>query len=110
PNEAVARAWSWTYRPRITPQPRGRASRLAELRLEPEASQPARFGAQCHGDRMWLDPIDVPRRWSLRRRVERGGDTGPGLIQFGGPPLIRPGSGETRQCGRVGFPLCPTFG
>src|SRR6202790_2584641 len=59
---------------------------------------------------MWLDAKHVPRRWSLRRRVERGGDTGPGLIQFGGPPLIRPGFGEARQCGRVGLPLCLTFG
>src|ERR1700733_12923855 len=59
---------------------------------------------------MRLDPIDVPRRWSLRWRVERGGDTGPVLIQFGGPPLVRPGLGQARQCGWVGLPRCLTLG
>src|ERR1700733_11811806 len=59
---------------------------------------------------MWRDAIDVPRRWSLRRSVERGGDARAGLIQFGGPPLVRPGLGEARQCDRVSLPLCLTFG
>src|SRR5580658_4290357 len=59
---------------------------------------------------MWLDTIDVPRRWTLRRRVERGGDTGPTLIHFGGPPLVRPGLGKTRQCGGVGLPSGLTLG
>src|SRR5580704_19549928 len=59
---------------------------------------------------MWLDAIDVPRGWSLRRRIERGGDTGPGFIEFGGPPLVRPSRGKARQCGRVGLPRCFTLG
>ncbi len=83
---------------------------LAGPRLEPEASQPARLGAQCHGHRMGLDAIDVPRGWSLRRRVERGGDTCLGLIEFGRPPLVRPSPGEARERGRVSLPFCFTFG
>src|ERR1700684_1378375 len=58
---------------------------------------------------MWLDAIDAPRGWSQRRRVERGGDTCPGLIEFGGPPLVRPSPGKARECGRVSFPLCFFF-
>ena len=53
---------------------------------------------------MWLDPIDVPWRWSLRRRVERSGDAGSGLIQLGRPPLVRPGLSKARQGDRVGLP------
>src|ERR1700683_962596 len=78
--------------------------------LEPEASQPARLGAQYYGHRLWLDAKYVPRRLSLRRSVERGGDTGPGLIQVGGAPPIGPRLGEPRQRSRVGLPLCLTFG
>src|ERR1700729_3976245 len=59
---------------------------------------------------MWLDAIDAPRGWSQRRRIERGGDTCPGLIEFGRPPLVRPTPSKARQCGRVGLSLCFTFG
>ena len=64
---------------------RGRERHLAGLKLEPEASQPARLDAQCHGHE-WADAIDVPRRRSLRRRVERGGDTGPVSSSSAGHP------------------------
>jgi hypothetical protein len=77
--------------------------RLTELRLEPEASQSARLSAQRHGHRTRLDAIYVPRRWALRRRVERGGNTGPALIHFGGPPLVCPGLGKAGQRGQVGL-------
>src|ERR1700678_4357806 len=59
---------------------------------------------------MWLDAIDVPRGWSLRRRVERGGDTGPALVEFSGPPLVRPSPDQARQCVRVGLTRGFTFG
>jgi hypothetical protein len=81
---------------------------LAVLRLtgqqasEPETSQAARLCCQGHDRRAWLNAIHVPRRWSLRRCVERGSDAQPALIGFGRPAVVRPRLRNTRQCARLG--------
>src|SRR5260370_27385929 len=65
-------------------------NRLARTASEAEAGQAARVRRQDHGRRARLDAVHVPRRWSLRRRVERGSDARPALIGLHRPAVIRP--------------------
>jgi hypothetical protein len=69
---------------------------------KPEASQAARLRRQGHDRRAWLNAIHVPRRWSLRRRVERGSDALAAVVEFGRPAVVRPRLRNTRQCARLG--------
>src|SRR6266516_1758 len=55
-----------------------------------------------HDRRAWLNAIHVPRRWSLRRCVERGGDARPAVVGFGRPAVVRPRLRNTRHCARLG--------
>src|SRR5436190_4970908 len=71
---------------------------------EPEASQAARLGRQNHDRRAWLDAVHVPRRWSLRRWVERGSDARPAVVGFGRPAVVRPRLRYTRHRARLGHP------
>ena len=78
----------------------GRPSRSAAS--EPEASQAARLRPQGHDRRARLNAVHVPRRWSLRRRVERGSDARPAIVRLGRPALVRPRLRDARQCARLG--------
>src|SRR5262249_34772313 len=69
---------------------------------EPEASQAARLRRRGHDRRAWLNAVYVPRRWSLRRRVERGSDARPAVVGFGWPAVIRPRLRDACQCARLG--------
>jgi hypothetical protein len=60
---------------------------------ESEAGQAARLRRQGHNRRAWLNAIHVPRRWSLRGRVERGSEAHPAGVGFGRPAL----RGETQR-------------
>src|SRR5580704_17265528 len=64
---------------------------------EPEASQAARLRRQGHDRRAWLNAIDVPRWWSLRRCVERGSDARPAVVGLGRPTVVRPRLRNTRH-------------
>src|SRR2546423_5082066 len=69
---------------------------------EPEAGQAARLRRQDHDRRAWLNAIHVPRRWSLRRCVERGSDARPAVVGFGRPTAVRPRLRNTRHRARPG--------
>src|SRR5580704_14897145 len=69
---------------------------------EPEASQAAWLRRQGYDRRAWFNAIHVPRRWSLRRCVERGSDARPAVVEFGRPAVVRPRLRNTRQCARLG--------
>src|SRR5215467_15578212 len=71
---------------------------------EAEAGQSARLCRPDHGRSAWLDAVHVPRRWSLRWRVERGSDARSALIGFGGPAVVRPCPRDPRDRVRVGYP------
>src|SRR5215472_16151748 len=79
-------------------------NRLARTASEAEAGQAARLGRRDHGRRAWLDAVHVPRRWSLRRCVERGSDARPALIGLRRPALVRPSLRNARHRARLGYP------
>src|SRR4029077_15342925 len=78
----------------------GRMTSAAQPASEPEASQAARLRRQGHDRGTWLNAIHVPRRWSLRRCVERGSDAQPAVVGFGRPAVAGPGLRNTRQRAR----------
>src|SRR6266496_2175879 len=71
---------------------------------EAEAGQAARLRRRDHGRRAWLDAVHVPRRWSLRRCVERGSDARPALIGLRRPTAVRPRLRNARHYARLGYP------
>src|SRR6266487_1074408 len=71
---------------------------------EAEAGQAARLRRRDHGRRAWLDAVHVPRRWSLRRCVERGSDARPALIGLRRPTVVRPRLRNARHYARLGYP------
>src|ERR1700733_417867 len=79
-------------------------NRLARTVSEAEAGQPPRVRRQDHSRRAQLDAVHVPRRCSLRRRVERGSDAQPALIGLRRPAHVRPRPRNARHCPRLGYP------
>src|SRR5215472_17306730 len=79
-------------------------NRLSRTASEAEAGQAARLRRQAHDRRAWLDAVHVPRRWSLRRCVERGSDARPALIGLRRPAVVRPCPRNARHCARLGYP------
>ena len=71
---------------------------------EPEAGQAARLLRQAHDRRSWLQAVHVPRRRSLRWRVERGGDARPAGVGLGRPAVVGPRLRDPRQRVRLGHP------
>src|SRR5947208_16745924 len=78
------------------------------LTSEVEASQAARLCAQHDSRRTWLDAIHVPRRWSLRRCVERGGDARAALVGFRRPTVVCPRLRDACHRSGIGHPPCVT--
>src|SRR5215212_451603 len=76
---------------------------------EAEASQAARLCAQHDCRRAWLDAMHVPRRWPLRRCVERGRDAAPAVIGLRRPAVVRPGLRGARHRLRICHPRCLTL-
>lgn len=66
--------------------------------------QATRARRQDHGRRARLDAVHVPRRWSLRRRVERGRDARPALIGLRRPAVVRPRLRNARHYARLAYP------
>ena len=87
----------------------GPAARDLTRRSEPEASQAARLGRQRHDRRSRVNAVHVPRRRSLRWRVERGGDARPAGVGLGGPAVVRPCLRDSRERARVGHPRGDTL-
>src|SRR5215471_11015130 len=79
-------------------------NRLARTASEAEAGQAARLRRRDHDRRAWLDAVHVPRRWSLRRCVERGSDARPALIGLRRPAVVRPCLRDARYRARLGYP------
>ena len=71
---------------------------------EPETSEAPGLCAQRDSRRAWLDAIHVPRRRSLRRCVERGGDAGAALVGLRRPTVVRPRLRNARHDARIGHP------
>src|SRR5690606_18916736 len=71
---------------------------------EVEPGEASGLAAQHDDRRSWLDAVHVPRRWALRRRVERSGDARARRIQLGRPAALRPGLGGAFDRVGVGDP------
>ena len=66
---------------------------LSAAASEHESRQATRLGRRHDRRRRRLDPVDVPRRGSLRGRVERRADAFAALVDLGRPPLCGPCGG-----------------